>query len=447
MEFNRRNHQKQQIERTERFTQSEEFRAADLVTLQDRRQLLETAYRNFENEHLALIEDNVQPEDLPVQEQLAEQVETSFLNALGRLRARIHDLTVEIRANDSGANENNNDPPPHLNGDLRLERISIAQFTGDYAQWSEWKAMYDSLVHNVPTLSDTQKFHYLKHSVGGSAEQVLRGWQILGQNYQAAYDSLVRIYENKYRIIIAHLEELTNMPKLQIETHEGLRTLVDTTNRVLRQLASPAIAAPTEHWDYFVVHLLLVRCPPRTLNAWETYHRQMQMPTLAELTDFLNQRAMSLLTIGPANGNSNGTQRSKSDTNQNNNKPKQSNQKSEKAPNQNGGQQNSLQCHHCKQPHPMYRCLAFLQLSVSDRKKRVRELNLCDNCFMPGHKAGTKQCRFSTCKRCNRNQFHNSLLCDKPGPTVASAQLGTEQLESNGNAAGTSSGGNRQDFY
>lgn len=445
MEFNRRNHQKRAIERIERFTQSEEFQAADLVSLQDRRQLLETAYRNFEIEHLALIEESVQPDDLPVQEQLAEEVETTFLNALGRLRAKIHDLTVEIRVNDPV--ENNNDPPPRMNGDLRLERISISPFTGDYAQWSEWKAMYDSLVHNVPTLSDTQKFHYLKHSVSGSAEQVLRGWQILGPNYQAAYDSLVNIYENKYRIIIAHLEELTNMPKLQIETHEGLRSLVDTTNRVLRQLASPAIGAPTEHWDYFVVHLLLVRCPPRTLNAWETFHREMQMPSLAELTNFLNQRAMSLLTIGPSSTNTNGAQRSKSDTN-NNNKPKQSNQKSEKAPTQNGGQQKTLQCHHCGQPHPMYRCLAFLQLSVSDRKKRVRELNLCDNCFMTGHKAGTKQCRFDTCKRCNRNQYHNSLLCDKMNPTVATTQLAIEQPGQNGNPAGTlGSGGNRQDFH
>lgn len=446
MEFNRRNHQKTAIERIERFTQSEEFQAADLVALQDRRQLLEQAYRNFENEHLALIEENVQPEDLDVQEQLAAQVETTFLTALGRLRTKIHDLTVQLRANESGQNDTNDQPPPQINGDLRLERISISQFTGDYAQWSEWKAMYDSLVHNVTTLSDTQKFHYLKHSVGGSAEQVLRGWQILGPNYQAAYESLVNIYENKYRIIIAHLEELTNMPKLQTETHEGLRTLVDTTNRVLRQLASPAIAAPTEHWDYFVVHLLLVRCPPRTLNAWETYHRTMQMPTLEELTTFLNQRAMSLLTINPSISNTNGAQKSKSDTN--NNKSKQSNQKSEKSATQNGGQQKSLQCHHCKQPHAMYRCLSFLQMSVSDRKKRVRELNLCDNCFMPGHKAGTSQCRFSVCKRCNRNQYHNSLLCDKPSPSVAVNQLAIESSDSNGNAAGASSSGSKQqDFY
>lgn len=434
MEFNRRNHQRTAIERIERFTRGDEFPAIDLVGLQDRRQLLETAFRNFETEHMALIEENVRPADLEVQEDFAAQTEEVYLAALGRLRNRIHEITVNIANESAENNERNNDghgrraeQPPNAN--LRLERIAIIPFTGDYAHWSEWRAMFDSLVHEIPTLSDTQKFHYLKQSVGGQAAQVLRGWQILGQNYQAAYDSLVNIYENQYRIIIAHLEELNSMPKLELETHEGLRILVDTTNRVLRQLASPAIGAPTEHWDHFVVYLLLVRCPPRTISAWETAHRQMRMPTLAEFTTFLNQRAMSLLTFGPSTSKTNvpGQKQTKESSNGNSNaKPKSDN----KPTNQTETQQRALQCHNCKLPHPLYRCLAFLQMSVSDRKKRVRELALCDNCFMTGHRAGTPQCQFGACRRCNRNQFHNTLLCDIPTATVATAQGEAEASQS-----------------
>lgn len=310
MEFNRRNSQKNAIERIARLTESEEFHDFDLIQLKARLEFLENFFQNFQNEHMSLIEQNVQPEDMDVQDELATDVEATYMTTKVRFLTSIQALEFELEDPVPDPNVRNEENPrqePQWQADVRLERIPMNIFNGEYAQWNEWKAMYGSLVHNVPTLSPTQKFHYLKRSVNGSAARVLSGWQILGDNYQAAYESLVKIFENKYRIIIALLEELNNMPKLSIETHDGLREMVDTTNRVLRQLATPAIAAPTEHWDFQVVHRLLVRCPPRTLSVWETTHLQTEMPTLTAFTDFLNQRAMSSLILGRSNANPNGS--------------------------------------------------------------------------------------------------------------------------------------------
>lgn len=437
MEFNRREAQRTAIIRTLTFAQGEGLNLLDAVAVEDRIRLLERYYENFQNEHLALVEEHVLPADMEVQSDLAEATEQTYLEASNLLRAKFRELEGGRRPEN---NERNNNGPIIGQSDLRLERIAITPFTGDYGLWSEWKAMYDSLVHNVETLSDTQKFHYLKRFVDGPASQVLRGWQILGENYQAAYDSLTNIYENKYRIIIAHLEELNNMPKLSLETHEGLRSLVDTTNRVLRQLASPAIRAPVQHWDNFVVHLLMVRCPQRTLTAWESTHHQREMPTLAAFTDFLNQRAMSLIAIGQSNGNE---RNNKPNTNNGNNQKGKVQQQQQQQPQKGNRIQNSssenqprtLSCYNCGHPHQMYRCLAFQKMSVEQRKKRVRELNLCDNCLMPGHRAGQPQCRFGACKRCNRNQFHNTMLCEIPAPSVNTAQVTNGPSTSQGEAS------------
>lgn len=141
-------------------------------------------------------------------------------------------------------------------------------FNGEYSAWNEWKALHDNLIHENETLDNTQKFHYLKNAVEGAAARVLNGWQVMGENYLAAYNSLVEVYQNQYRLILAHLDELFNMQKQMAETHDGLRTMVDTTKSVLRQLE--ALNVPVDQWDCVVIHLILHRLPPRTMTAWET---------------------------------------------------------------------------------------------------------------------------------------------------------------------------------
>lgn len=69
-----------------------------------------------------------------------------------------------------------------------------------------------------------------------------------------------------------------------------------------------------------------------------------------------------------------------------------------------------LACNNCQQPHPMYRCAKFLALNLQERKNRVRELNLCTNCFSTNHKSNSLSCKSGPCKRCNKGP-HNSLLC------------------------------------
>lgn len=72
-----------------------------------------------------------------------------------------------------------------------------------------------------------------------------------------------------------------------------------------------------------------------------------------------------------------------------------------------------ISCFNCDEPHPLFKCTLFLQMNIDERRYRIRELQLCDNCFSPlvNKYNNSHHCRAGECKRCNRGEYHNSLLC------------------------------------
>ncbi|GFY67882.1 uncharacterized protein TNIN_366341 [Trichonephila inaurata madagascariensis] len=66
-------------------------------------------------------------------------------------------------------------------------------------------------------------------------------------------------------------------------------------------------------------------------------------------------------------------------------------------------------CVICKQqPHPVFRCKKFNDLSVNERFNSVKKNNLCISCFSSFHKVAL--CK-SSWNYPNCSKRHNSLLC------------------------------------
>lgn len=64
-------------------------------------------------------------------------------------------------------------------------------------------------------------------------------------------------------------------------------------------------------------------------------------------------------------------------------------------------------CVVCKESHAVHKCSTFLKLNLTERRKKVKDLELCYNCLNPSHTS--KECKSSVCRRCEKK--HNSLLC------------------------------------
>lgn len=71
---------------------------------------------------------------------------------------------------------------------------------------------------------------------------------------------------------------------------------------------------------------------------------------------------------------------------------------------------NPIICNNCTREHKMKDCQNFLKRSINERRKRVDELGLCRNCFIPKYLLReVHRCPHGNCKNCG--EFHNSLLC------------------------------------
>lgn len=71
-------------------------------------------------------------------------------------------------------------------------------------------------------------------------------------------------------------------------------------------------------------------------------------------------------------------------------------------------------CHYCKGQHKIFDCTLLRNLSLKERCRQVRALNLCSNCLMPQmNERDNHICRSSHCHRCGVREFHNSLLCPR----------------------------------
>lgn len=310
-----------------------------------------------------------------------------------------------------------------INRAVRSNRkLEVMSFAGEQEKWAEWRSAFETYVHFDNTYSDTEKFYYLKKSLQGVAANILLGWNATGANYQAAYKSIVEVFENKYRMVMSHLNELFKMPQFANENFAGLRTLIDTTKSVIRQLE--IAGSPVAQWDHIICFMLISRMSPRTLGLWENSKDLTEMPTLNELFEFLERRARSQVNFELSKSQSSQQQNDKSQSsgskqgssNQASNSYQANKQGSKQYKSgkpfegKNQSEQRGISCYNCQQPHPMFRCAKFTELPIQARINRVRELKLCANCMSPNHKAGSLSCRSGKCERWKKGA-HNSLLC------------------------------------
>lgn len=401
----RRNNVFGQIKRLAEFVKSDEFANASIPFLQAKLHVLGTYWDTLSNEHMAIISTPMSEEQIINHTQQYQEGEKHFTEAIAAMNQRI--LETPAIGRDIADNH------PNSLG-IWYEPIRLNEFSGEHREWGEWRAVYDSLYHNNPRLENAHKFQYLKRALKGKAAGLLAGWQALGENYEEAYQLLVRAYENRYLKTMAHLDSMFNIKQCERETHESIRALIDSVNGASRQLR--VAGSPVEHWDHIVAHILITRMPRRTLNAWESANDLNDMPPIAEVIAFLEKRARAALNLEVNAYSAN----------------KHSQRSSKATPEQkdtvistNSRQQTStagLKCHHCRENHSIYKCSKFKSLNVRQRADRIKALNLCTGCFRSTHKSNSKDCQQQNCSRCP-NVKHNSMLCPQLQQTLLVSSL------------------------
>ena len=97
-------------------------------------------------------------------------------------------------------------------GTPNLPALEIPTFDGTAENWRHFWELYKQIVHKSETLSDTEKYAYLRSHLVGEAYDVVKSIPVCAANYARAIDKLRHIYANSIsnsRALISSMEAAT----------------------------------------------------------------------------------------------------------------------------------------------------------------------------------------------------------------------------------------------
>ncbi|KOB61913.1 Uncharacterized protein OBRU01_25166, partial [Operophtera brumata] len=258
---------------------------------------------------------------------------------------------------------------------VTLPKISIPTFSGSYTEWTTFKDLYVSLVHDNPSIDDVQKMHYLKSYLSGEAEQLLRHVPITAANYEESWLTLNKRYNNKKYLANNLLKRFMNQPCIGSESCNALKDILDVTNDTLYGLKNLGIDVYT--WDTIIIYIICSKLNLESRKDWEfKISTADDLPTLKQMREFLESRFRSLEFLDPKQSTKPGLS---------NHKPKTMHalaDSSETAA--------RLLCPYCKgTEHKMANCKEFSKLDYDQRHSRNHSAFMCrtpTRCHICRHK-------------------------------------------------------------
>jgi len=114
-----------------------------------------------------------------------------------------------------------------------LPRIKLPPFSGAYEDWPSFWDLFLSVVGENPSISNIERFHYLRSCVQGSAERLIRSLTVTGENYVRAWTILSKHFENKKELMRSNFTTFTAVGKMKSESAEEL-TRALTAHDIIR---------------------------------------------------------------------------------------------------------------------------------------------------------------------------------------------------------------------
>lgn len=353
---------------------------------------LNEGWKDFKNRHIQIISTISEEDKQKVsyfKKDIYSEFEERYTDYRSNLRSALQRLNILPSTSTSQV--------PTNSCEIKLPRIQLPTFTGNYEEWQAFYDMFLSVIHNNSNLSAVQRLHYLKSSLSGEAANLISNLPTTELNYDEAWKQLLSRYNNKRYNSNAIFRKLFAQ-KQTTESASAVKNLLDTTSSCIKTLNN--IGIDTSSWDAILVYLTVSKLDQESHKLWELKINENtcdDFPSWSQLAEFLQSRFRALEML-------------------NTNKiyqPKQTftNVKARTYHAVNNEQKENM-CLLCSEPHYLYQCKKFGRQSQEERQRLVQTNGLCYNCLAPGH--AVKKCRQATsCRRCGR-RHHSLLHFEKP---------------------------------
>ncbi|KAF6216277.1 hypothetical protein GE061_000617 [Apolygus lucorum] len=179
-----------------------------------------------------------------------------------------------------------------------LPKIPIKTFSGDISQWPSFKQLFTSLIKNELSLSPVERFHYLVGYLQGPAFDVIKHIPVAEENFEQAWEALLRVYDDKRKIASNHLEHLLSFkPASGKPTYASLQSYLSGVMESITSLKNLGIPNLS---NYLLCELALRGLDHVTREAFEIEQIGEEFPSCEALEEFIQGRCHVLrLTQDP----------------------------------------------------------------------------------------------------------------------------------------------------
>lgn len=299
----------------------------------------------------------------------------------------------------------NNGSRSEVNQDLKLPRINIPTFNGNYSDFPSFRDIYESSIHNNTKLSDVHKLQLLKSFLTDKAANLVKNMNITTSNYNEVWEKVCKRFEKKTPIITSLIKQFMEMPAAN-DSVDSQRKIADTCDQVVRGLK--VLGNSAELRDPWLIYIVLNKLTVETREQWAMKTVNTEFPSFQELLAFLETKCSALenCDIGKKSSSQNKTLKSHVANTSLSTTEKIKSLKT------------SLKCPKCQESHHLSNCLQFKSLPIDERMDYVSSNRLCFNCLFLGH--SSKLCKSNRrCFICDR-KHHTSLHGNSSTNTIHS---------------------------
>lgn len=183
--------------------------------------------------------------------------------------------------------------------DVKLPKLSIPIFSGDYTEWQSFYDLFCSTIHDNTRITPSQKLQYLKGTLRGEAAGLLKHFSITDANYIEALIKLRERYDRKKHTIHAFIKNFIAQPSLTTANSANVRLLLDTSDEILRGLK--ALGKEAESRDHWLIHIMISKLDVETNGLWAQASSEFSLPTIKQFFEFLTKRVDALDSVKSSN--------------------------------------------------------------------------------------------------------------------------------------------------
>ena len=143
---------------------------------------------------------------------------------------------------------------------VKLPKIEIKRFDGDELNWRPFWDQFQSTINKNETLTDIDKFCYLRNLLNEKALECIKGLSLTEGNYATALKLLDERYGNKQVLVSRYMDVFVKIEKVKsLNDVARLRKLYDSVEMSLRNLTELGVETGT--YGTLLINILFDRLP------------------------------------------------------------------------------------------------------------------------------------------------------------------------------------------